>query len=205
VIGPLVAINYAPAAGIRGLWAGPFLEDVYVASPEVIGNVTLLMAICMIVGSLAYGPLDTLFNTRKWVVFFGNLVTLAVLVVLSVFAVLPLWQAALALAAIGLFGSGYGMIMAHARAFYPPHLIGRGVTLMNFFSIGGVGVMQFSTGMVAEATYSRLEPYWAFSMVFVTYAVPLAVALVIYLRSVDRPPHETAVKPAVTSRDRPSS
>ena len=46
---------------------------------------------------------------------------------------------------------GYGMLMAHARAFLPPHLLGRGVTLMNFFSIGGVGMMQFATGAVVTA------------------------------------------------------
>ena len=40
---------------------------------------------------------------------------------------------------IGLAGGSYGLLMAHARAFVPAHLTGRGVTLMNFFSIGGVG------------------------------------------------------------------
>ena len=44
---------------------------------------------------------------------------------------------------IGLAGMSYGMLMAHSRAFLPAHLTGRGVTLMNFFSIGGVGLLQF--------------------------------------------------------------
>ena len=61
---PLTAINYAPAAGIRGLWAGPYLADVYGADALVIGEVTLAMALAMILGSFLYGPLDTLFNTR---------------------------------------------------------------------------------------------------------------------------------------------
>ena len=35
---PLTALNYAPAAGIRGLWAGPYLADVYGADALLIGR-----------------------------------------------------------------------------------------------------------------------------------------------------------------------
>ena len=34
---PLTALNYAPATGIRGLWSGPYLADVYGADSLVIG------------------------------------------------------------------------------------------------------------------------------------------------------------------------
>ena len=59
---------------------------------------------------------------------------------------------------IGLCGGSYGLLMAHARAFVPAHLTGRGVTLMNFFSIGGVGVMQFATGGVVTAASVPGDP-----------------------------------------------
>ena len=62
---PLTALNYAPAAGIRGLWAGPYLADVYGADALLIGRATLFMALAMIAGSFLYGPLDTIFRTRK--------------------------------------------------------------------------------------------------------------------------------------------
>ena len=48
---PLTALNYAPAAGIRGLWAGPYLADVYGADALIIGQATLFMALAMIAGS----------------------------------------------------------------------------------------------------------------------------------------------------------
>ena len=37
------------------------------------------------------------------------------------------------------FGMSFPMIVAHGRAFAPPQIAGRGVTLMNLFSISGVG------------------------------------------------------------------
>ncbi|MET0599230.1 MAG: MFS transporter [Mesorhizobium sp.] len=185
---PLTAINYAPAAGIRGLWAGPYLADVYGADALVIGEVTLAMALAMILGSFLYGPLDTLFNTRKWVAVGGNLVCLAALVFLAAFTAAGLWTTAVALMVIGVSGMGYGLMMAHSRAFVPPHLIGRGVTLMNFFSIGGVGAMQFATGAVITETQAAGAPEAAYSALFGFYAATLAAALLVYLFAKDAPP-----------------
>ena len=74
---PLMAINYAPAAGIRGLWAGPYLSELYGLDALAIGDVTLFMALGMVAGSFLYGPLDTLFGTRKWVAAVGNAISLA--------------------------------------------------------------------------------------------------------------------------------
>ncbi len=185
---PLIAINYAPAAGIRGLWIGPYLTDVHGASLQVIGNVSLFMAISMILGAFLYGPLDTLFGTRKWVAAIGNGGSVVALVLLAVFPFQPVWQVSILMFATGLFGASYGLLMAHAKAFFPTHLIGRGVTLMNFFTIGGVGAMQFVTGRIVTATFDPTAPDRAFSALFATYALLVAVALVIYLFIADRPP-----------------
>ena len=70
---PLTLTHYAPAAGVRGLWAGPYMADVFGLDPVGIGNVTLAMGVAMILGSLAYGPLDRLLGTRKGVLLGGNL------------------------------------------------------------------------------------------------------------------------------------
>lgn len=188
---PLVALNYAPSAGIRGLWIGPYLADVYDASLPVIGNITLLMAISMILGAFLYGPLDTLFRTRKWVAAIGNGGSLIALTLLAILPSQPLWQVSALMFAAGLFGASFGLLMAHAKAFFPAHLIGRGVTLMNFFAIGGVGIMQFVTGRVVTATFDPAAPDRAFSMLFATYAVLLAASLIVYLFISDKPPSES--------------
>lgn len=185
---PLTAINYAPPAGIRGLWAGPYLAEVHSATAIVIGEVTLFMALAMIAGSFLYGPLDTLLRTRKWVGVGGNTISLAAILFLALFTVSSLAATTVALVVIGLCGMSYGLLMAHARAFMPPHLVGRGVTLMNFFSIGGVGAMQFATGAVVTANAVPGEPAAAYSALFFFYAGMLGLALAIYLFSRDARP-----------------
>ncbi|BCH33385.1 MFS transporter [Mesorhizobium sp. L-8-10] len=186
---PLTAINYAPPSGIRGLWAGPYLTDVHGADALTIGNVTLFMAFAMVAGSFLYGPLDTIFKTRKWVAAVGNAVGLAALVSLALQPVIGIPVATAAFVVIGLFGSAYGLLMAHARAFVPAHLIGRGVTLMNFFAIGGVGIMQFATGGVVTASVVPGEPAAAYAALFGFYAATLGISLLIYLFAKDAPPH----------------
>lgn len=193
---PLIAINYAPAAGIRGLWAGPYLDEVYGADALAIGQVTLVMALAMVAGSFAYGPLDTLFRTRKWVAVIGNGVGVVAVGWLALFPLAGIAPATLAMVVIGISGGSYGLLMAHGRAFLPAHLTGRGVTLLNFFSIGGVALMQFSTGGVVTAATVEGAPEVAYGALFGFYAVLLAFSVLVYLLARDARPEPA--KPAVS-------
>ena len=182
---PLSAVTTAAAVGIRGLWAGPYLIDVYGAQALQIGQVTLFMALAMAAGSFLYGPLDTLLGTRKWIVVTGNTIAVVALAWFAAIPVLPLGAVVFLLVTIGLCSGGYGILLAHSRAFFPPHLTGRGVTLLNFFSIGGIGAMQFATGAVVAAAAVPAEPVVAYRSLFLFYAVVQAFALLIYLGSRD--------------------
>ena len=188
---PLTMLNYAPTSGIRGLWAGPYLADVYGADAIVIGQVTLFMALAMVAGSFLYGPLDTIFRTRKWVAAGGNAMSLLALVYLTLVPVPGIAGTTVLFVIVGLCGSSYGLLMAHARAFVPAHLTGRGVTLMNFFAIGGVGAMQFATGGVVTATAVPGEPATGYAALFAFYVLTLGAALAVYLFARDARPETT--------------
>ncbi len=184
---PLMFVNYTAPAGLRGLWAGPFLEDVYGLDPSGIGAVTLVMGLAMVLGNFAYGPLDRLFGTRKWVVFAGNMAAAACLFWLWAAPEGSLLRVTLLLGAIGLFGSSFPMIVAHARSFFAPHLVGRGVTLINMFGIGGVGIFQFASGSVFAAARAGAEgPAEPYRAVFLFFALPALAGCLAYLFSRDR-------------------
>lgn len=188
LIFPLSFFQYAPAAGLRGLWVGPYLTDVFGASAAVVGQVSLLMGAAMIAGTFAYGPLDRLLGTRKWVVFGGNVAALMALIALSVLPPDSLWRAAALFAAVGLFGASFPVIMAHGRSFYPDHLVGRGVTLMNLFAIGGVGAMQVLTGRVyAAADALGGPPAATYQPLFLVFSGTVLFGLLIYVFSREAP------------------
>ena len=147
LIFPLMFVNYAPAGALRGLWIGPYVSDVFGGSA---GNASLVMASAMIAGTFVYGPLDRFFGTRKWVAFGGNAIGAAFCIALGLGLASGYWQAVLLFAAIGFFGMSFPLLMAHGRAFVPAHLAGRGVTLMNLFGIGGVGMMQIVSGRISK-------------------------------------------------------
>ena len=114
---------------MRGLWAGPYLAEVYGLDPAAIGRAVLAMGVAIVVGNLAYGPLDRLLGTRKGALLVGNLLLAAALFGLAAWPAAGLAPAVALLCAVGFFGASYPLLMAHGRSFFPPHLTGRAVSL----------------------------------------------------------------------------
>ncbi|APG45589.1 MFS transporter [Phaeobacter porticola] len=180
----MMFVAYAPSAALRGLWIGPYLNDVFSLERGAVGIASLVMGVAMILGTLAYGPMDRLLGTRKGVVLGGNLLACVALGGLMVLVDGPVVLVVALIAVIGFFGASFPVILAHGRAFVPPHLVGRGVTMLNFFGIGGVGIMQFASGRLhAEMTGADLSlPYFA---IFGFLLAFLAGGCAIYLLSRD--------------------
>ncbi len=185
---PLMLVNYAPAMGIRGLWAGPYLEDVFGMDQAGIGRVTFFMALAMATGSFIYGPVERLVGSKKWVIIGGNICG-AVLCLL-------LWNnpgssailVTVAFAAIGLFGTSFPVIMAHGQQFFPKHLTGRGITLLNLFGVGGVGLMQLITSAMAKAQPDPQNVSIDFySSLFLVFGLCLIAGSLIYVFSQEKP------------------
>ncbi len=181
---PLMLVAYAPSAALRGLWAGPYLRDVFALNTTQIGQATLIMGAAMIAGTFAYGPMDRILKTRKWVIFGGNSLGSIALLLLCLWIDQGIWISILLLAVIGFLGASFPVIMAHGRAFVPPHLVGRGVTLLNLFGIGGVGMAQFATGRIHAAS-TGIDPSAPYIAIFSFFATTLAIGCVIYLFSRD--------------------
>lgn len=184
---PLALVNYVPAGGLRGLWIGPYFTDVFNATMAEVGTVTTIMAIAMIAGNFFYGPLDRIFGTRKWVIFFGNSAGAVLCILLYTIGGSGFWTTMTLMAGIGFFGASFPILMAHGRSFFPDHLMGRGVTLINLFGIGGVGLMQNLSARIYDArtteTTTVIAPYNAVIMLF---CISILIGLIIYFFSQDR-------------------
>jgi MFS family permease len=183
---PITAVSYAVVLAERGLWAGPYFSSVYGLDPVARGHALLVMAAAMSAGAMAYGPLDRLLGTRKWIVFGGVAVT-AICFALLALPGLPLAAAIAILGLIGGFGMTYGVLMAHGRSFVPDHLLGRGITLLNVLFIGGAGVLQPLSG----ALMTRMQdhpPAEAYATLHLIFAALLVTGLAIYAFARDNPP-----------------
>ena len=188
----MMIVCYAPSAGLRGLWLGPYFTDVFGLDRAGVGQVSLWMGLAMVAGNFAYGPLDRWLGTRKWVVFGGNTLMLVCMAGLVVWPDSGVVWATLMFMGVGFFGASFPVVMGHGRAFLPPHLIGRGVALINLCGIGAAGIMQMLTGRLHgamqpnAAIMNSAPPATPYLALFVFYTAFISIGLLIYLLSRDR-------------------
>lgn len=184
---PMMFVCYAPVAAIRGLWIGPYLSDVFGLGTAQLGQASLVMGVAMICGTLIYGPLDRIFGTHKWVVFGGNIACAAASLTLAMLVGHSVGLGIALCAAIGLFGSTFPVMIAHARGFFPAHLAGRGVTLMNLFGIGGVGLMQLGSGVLHARVAASSGDTASYAALFAFFGLAALGGSLAYLFSRDAP------------------
>lgn len=186
------AATYSAFAAILGLWGGPWLAQTYGMSLEERGFYLLIFAVFQIGALFALGSIDRFFGSYKTpsaivAAFATTLAAVAALVPLPVGA-LPVF-----FAAYGLSLAYSRLLTAHGKSLFPPELMGRGMTLLNAGTIGGVFVQQTVTAWLVEAFGSTLVdgvktyPPAAYRAVFAVIALELGLALVLYLRA--RDPH----------------
>ncbi len=185
---PLFLVSYAVPAGIRGLWAGPYLDEVFGLSGESLGLAILVMAAAMTLGSFLYAPLDRLVGSQKGVVLPGAGITALLCGVLAFAVDRSMTLSVVLLGLIGMTGLSFGVHLGHARRFLPERLVGQGVTLMNFLSIGGLGLGQALTGGLVADLRGFGDPAVAYGAVFWAYAAALSGAVLIYALAPRHPP-----------------
>jgi MFS family permease len=192
-ISAMQAVAYPVLMTIAALWAGPYLDDVHGLDAITRGNVLLALNLALIVGVLAYGPLEQFFDSRKWVVAGGAVATVVLLGILAAVPDWPLWQAVALLVLFMVLG-GYPMILhAHARAILPDHLVGRGLTVQNMAAFVSVFVMQWVSGIIVGAFETAGDPALPYRLVFAFLGLSVLVALLVYLTIDD-------VKPGAAAR-----
>jgi len=181
-------VGYPVLMTIGALWAGPYLTDVHGLDAISRGNVLLAINVAIIAGVMAMGPLDRIFDTRKWIVAVAATATAAILGLLTILPDPPLWQAVTLLILFGLVGPYQMVLHAHARAIFPEHLIGRGLTVQNTVAIGAVFLMQWLSGFIVERFADAADPAFAYRVVFGFLGAITLLALLVYLRIEDAKP-----------------
>lgn len=151
----------------RSLWVGPFFGEAYGLAPLDRSQIALAMGVGMTLCALLAGPIAGKVGQPKYVSLTGTLIACSGFLALAFWPQAPLPLAILFTVQIGLFGATYAVMVGHARLFMPSHVLGRGITLINFINIGGTGLMQYGSGamvahwkaqgLAAPAVYSNMH------------------------------------------------
>lgn len=187
---PINFVGYVSMLTVLGLWGGPYLNDVHGLGAVPRGNILLVMALFFIFGTLGFGPLDRLFDTRKWVTFWGGLASVVVLALLALLPSPDLWLVTVLFAALGGLNGFTLMALAHGRTIFPDRLVGRGMAILSFAAMSGIATMQMLAGVIVGrfAGPDGLVSEEGYRYMFAFIAVLLAAALLVYARSEDARP-----------------
>jgi MFS family permease len=187
------AATYSAFASVVGLWAGPWLADVYRADLQSRGNILLFAAAAQITGIFAWGFADRLFRSYKRAALTGAVLTSSLL---GYAAIMPMTldAARIWLVLFGLSVAYTPIVTAHGKSLFPVTLTGRGITLLNVGTMGGVFVSQSLTGILIAQFEPQggLYPLEAYRAVFAAIALALGTAMAIYLRAIDPHPSRHA-------------
>ena len=179
----------APFLTIGGLWAGPYLRDVYALDNTQSSFVLLVMMLALYLGYMAYGPMDRIFNSRKWVVLGGVAGMLLCLLPLALVPQLPLIVVVPLLVVFAFCSPFFVTLAAHCRGFVPVNRVGRAIACINLMGLVNVFVLQALAGVLVEGVTGTGAEATAngYRSVFAMVAVVLIVTGSVYTRVRDVP------------------
>jgi len=199
----LSTIGFATLMTILGVWGGPYLHDIHGLNAIDRGNVLALLAIGNIIGFLVFGPLDRIFDTRKYVILVGGVANIALLATLALAPALSYRQVAGLFFVLGFVGSYHVANLALGRALFPDALVGRGMTLINLFTFLGLASMQIIAGLIVGhfAGPDGQSPPEAYRLMFGFMTVVSTIVILIYSRVRDIRPSTQRAAHAGTTKD----
>ena len=173
--------GYSSYALFVGLWGGPYLSHIYGYDLTARGELLLIPALAQIIGAFLWGPTDRLFGCYKTPVLIGAGLTVAAYVVIALAGAPPLPLLIAWMVAFGLLAFTPPLI-AHGKSLFPAHLVGRGLTLFNMASMGGVFVTQAVSGAVIDLfpVENGRYPLLAYQCVFFLQAMFVLLSMAVY-------------------------
>lgn len=189
----IIFCAYATFITILGLWGGPYLHDVHGMDAAARGNVLIFMAVGAAAGYFIWGPLDRVFNTRKWLLAVGLGSQLLCLFIIVALPGLSVFLITLLFTVMGLMNGCIVMIFAHARSVFPADVVGRGITTLNIGTMGGGAFQQILTGFMMGqlAPKGQIPTETDYRIIFGIQGTILLSALLFYLRTPDAKPGQT--------------
>jgi len=156
----LALFTYAGFLALRGLWLGPLLVERHGFTLVQAGHVALLVSVLGMVGPPLFGRLDPGdARRRRWIVGW----TLAVAAMYAAMAFTRQAWIDVTVSSLMSVAAGYIVLQyADVRSAYPAQMTGRAMAVFTMAMFLGVALMQWFTGLVAEAAPGwRVERYEA--------------------------------------------
>jgi MFS family permease len=182
--GVVAFFRYGVFVSLQGLWLGPYLIYIKGFSPVQAGNLLILLAVGVILGSPIGGRLsDHYSQSRKGVALVG-----LSFYCLSLFPLIGLWRIehpllfGLIFFFIGFFHGSVMSIYAHAKDSFPIAISGLVMTYLNFFTMAGAALFMPVIGKVIESfpRVNNVYPAEAYHLAFLICFIGMSASAIFY-------------------------
>lgn len=135
-----------------GLWAGPYLEQVYELDKPAAGNVLSMIAVGIAIGGALLSSVSNRLHDRRHVLIFSTSVILALFSILNVFlSELSIGALYVLYLLFGIFGNGVVAIgFTITKETFPAAVVGTAIGLVNVFGFLGAALMQPAVGFLLQ-------------------------------------------------------
>lgn len=162
--------------GFSGLWAGPYLMDVYHLTKTRTGNILAMLALGVMIGSPLLGYVsDRIFRERKKVMLGSSFLLMVVWIVLFTSpAHLPPWVMYPLFLCLGIFGNGIAVVgFAAVKELFPMEIGGTAVGMVNFLPFLGAAIYQPLVGYMMDQVgkMDGAYPLAAYKVSFILFLI----------------------------------
>lgn len=184
VIAVIGLLYYVPINVYAGLWGTTELVNDHHMSQVNAESLIALIFWGLTVGTVLGGWFSDRLGHRKYLVFFGAVLT-ALAYVAEIILDGPTWAQGILLFAGGFFGGPQMLVFAMAKEGQPNELAGTTIAFVNMVGIGGALVMQPLVGYLADSTGGAFK----LALMVVPLSSALAAVLVLLLPEYRHPDH----------------
>ena len=176
---PVPFFVYGCFVSFQGLWAGPFLMDVYGMSKANASLFFLFISIGFMVAFPLAGIISDKVNRKKPVLLTGILLSLLYWLLMAIFgATLDSYQL---LALLTFLGISYGItciFLTIPATMFPLEIAGSAIASLNIFNFIGGGFFQYLMGFIIDSTHQAGNEFFSYQIIFIVCTLGVLFSLV---------------------------
>lgn len=176
---PVPFFVYGCFVSFQGLWAGPFLMNVYGMSKATASLFFMFISIGFVVAFPLAGIISDKISRKKPVLLTGIILSLLYWLVMAIFGgALNSYQL---LALLVFLGVSYGItciFLTIPATLFPLEISGSAIGSLNIFNFIGGGFFQYFMGFIIDQTHQTGNAFFSYQIIFIVCTLGVLFSLV---------------------------
>ena len=176
---PVPFFVYGCFVSFQGLWAGPFLMDVYGMTKATASLFFMFISIGFMVAFPLAGIISDKVKRKKPVLLTGIILSLLYWLLMAIFgAALDSYQL---LALLAFLGISYGItciFLTIPATVFPLEIAGSAIASLNIFNFIGGGFFQYFMGFIIDSTHQAGNEFFSYQIIFIICTLGMLFSLI---------------------------